>query len=91
MAAFFVGMAGLSGVLACLCFYMTSKHQQVLAQPLQAPALRWIGLVSWLVTYGLLCCAVSPLTAVYMFVLILMAFGSLVPFIIAFVRKGKTV
>lgn len=89
MAAFFVGMAGLSGVLACLCFYLISKHQQVLERPLQVSALRWIGLTAFLVTYGLLCCAVSPLTAAYMFVLIVMAFGSLVPFAIAVLRKGK--
>lgn len=89
MAAFFVGMAGLSAVLACMCFYLTTKHQQVLDQPLPGHALRWIGGVALLVTYGLLCCAVSPLTAVYMFVLTVMAFGSLVPLAIAFMRKGR--
>lgn len=87
MAAFYVAMAGMSGVLACLCFYMSSKHQQLFDQPLPVLPIRWIGLTALMASYGLLCCGVSPLTAAYMLVMFVMLSGSLLPPVIAILRK----
>lgn len=80
-----VGLAALASLLGMVCFYLPSKHQKVLPMP-AAGIFRLIGGVALGVSYGLLCDAVSILTAAFMLVVWVMVLGSLGPMAIACFR-----
>lgn len=89
MVALFVGLAALSGLVGVACFYLSSQHQKLLSAPVAGRSFAVIGIVALVVSYGLLCNAVSMLTAAYMLAVWLMVLGSLGPMTIAyFCRRG---
>ncbi|MGB8601406.1 MAG: hypothetical protein WCD42_04340 [Rhizomicrobium sp.] len=87
MVGLSVGMAALVSLVGMACFYLPSKHQELLPVPVAGRAFGAIGIVALGISYGLLCSAVSMLTAAYMLVVWLMVLGSFGPMTIAYLRR----
>lgn len=77
----------LSLLIAVTAFYLSSRHQALLAASPSRTLLRGVRLAGTVVAYLLFCRIVTALTAFFILILFAMVMGTLLPLLVAYITS----